>query len=239
VNASAADPVRLEGVRFAYAPGDAPALVCDELVVRAGLTLVVGPNGAGKSTLLRLVAGVEPPATGRVLVLGRNLWRDEAAARALLAYVPEHPELAPFATVGEVVLLAARLRGLPDDAARDALGGVGLDALAGRTVRELSMGQRRRALLAAARLADPAVLVLDEPLEAMDREMRESIVRWAAERRAAGAAVLVATHEVAPFAPLVDRVLVVSEGRLRWVEALPDDARERVTALERLAGRVP
>lgn len=239
MSTSAADPVRLEGVRFAYAPGDAPALVCDELVVRAGLTLVVGPNGAGKSTLLRLVAGVEPPATGRVLVLGRDLWRDEAAARALLAYVPEHPELAPFATVGEVVLLAARLRGLPDGAARDALGGVGLDALAGRTVRELSMGQRRRALLAAARLADPAVLVLDEPLEAMDREMRESIVRWAAERRAAGAAVLVATHEVAPFAPLVDRVLVVSEGRLRWVEALPDDARERVTALERLAGRAP
>ena len=229
--------VRLVGVRFGYAPGEPPALACDALDVGPGLTLVVGPNGAGKSTLLRLVAGVERPPEGRVELLGRDAWRDEAAARARLAYVPEHPELAPYASVGEVVRLAARLRGLPDAAAWDALTEVGLDALAHRTVRELSMGQRRRALLAAALVGEPLVVVLDEPLETMDRGTRTASAGWAGERRAAGAAVLVATHDVAPFAELVDDVLVVAAGRVRREALMPAGVDARRAWLEALAAR--
>jgi ABC-2 type transport system ATP-binding protein len=237
--ASAAALVRLDRVRFAYTPGGPPALTCDALDVGPGLSLVVGPNGAGKSTLLRVVAGVERPPHGRVHLLGHDAWRAEAAARAHLAYVPEHPELAPYARIGEVVRLAARLRGLPDDAARDALDAVGLGELAHRTVRELSMGQRRRALLAAAFVGEPRIVVLDEPLETMDRPTRAAIVRWAAARRAAGAAVLVATHDVAPFALLVDAVLVVAAGRVTRGPALPADAGRRLALLEALAGGAP
>ena len=218
VNDSDTPMVALRGVRFAYAD-DVPALQCDALDVGAGLTLVVGPNGAGKSTLLRMVAGVERPHAGTVAVLGHDLWRDaasEVASRASLAYVPEHPELAPYVSVGELLLLVARLRGEPDDAAWRALDAVGLAELGHRTVRELSMGQGRRALLAAAWIGAPRVVVLDEPLEAMDRGMRATIVEWVAARRAAGAAVLVATHELEPFAPLVDRTLVVEGGRPAW-----------------------
>jgi ABC-2 type transport system ATP-binding protein len=229
--------VRLRDVRFAYTSDGAPALACDALDVPAGLTLVVGPNGAGKSTLLRLVAGVERPDEGEVALLGHDLWRDEVAARRALAYVPEHPELAPYVSVGELLLLVARLRGHPDAAAADVLRAVGLDGLAGRTVRELSMGQRRRALLGAAWIGEPRVLVLDEPLEAMDRPMRDAIVAWVAARRAAGAAILVATHEVAPFAPLVDRVLLVADGTVRWAPPLPDESDARRIALEALAGK--
>jgi len=233
--------VRLRDVRFAYDPragaaDGAPALACDALDVGAGLTLVVGPNGAGKSTLLRLVAGVEPPQHGRVWLDGHDLWRDEVAARARLAYVPEHPELAPYASVGDVVRLVARLRGLADDAAWAALERVGLHDLAHRTVRELSMGQRRRALLAAAFVGEPRVVVLDEPLEAMDRPTRAAIVAWAAARRAAGAAVLVATHEVAPFAPLVDAVLVVAAGAVRRATDMPDALAARARWLDAIAG---
>ena len=231
--------VRLDGVRFAYdpAPDQPAALAVDALAVGPGLTLVVGPNGAGKSTLLRVVAGVERPPAGRVWLMGHDVWREETAARARLAYVPEHPELTPYASVGEVVLLAARLRGLPDDAAWEALATLGMDALATRTVRELSMGQRRRALLAAARVGDPAIVVLDEPLETMDRPTRALIVRWAAERRAGGAAVLVATHDVAPFATIVDAVLVVAAGRVAFASDMPDDTPARVRWLEaRAAG---
>jgi ABC-2 type transport system ATP-binding protein len=208
--------VRLRDVRFAWARGMAPALAVDALDVGPGLTLVVGPNGAGKSTLLRLVAGVERPTSGSVALLGHDLWRSEVAARAALAYVPEHPELAPYATIGEVVLLAARLRGFGEAEAWDALVRAGVEPLAGRNVRELSMGQRRRALLAAAWIGAPRVVVLDEPLESMDRATRAAIVEWAAERRAAGAALLVATHETAPFAPLADGVLAVERGAVRW-----------------------
>jgi ABC-type multidrug transport system ATPase subunit len=185
---------------------------------------------------LRLVAGVEPPQRGRVWLCGRDLWREEVAARLRLAYIPEHPELAPYVTIGDVVTLVARLRGLPDEAARSALARVGLDELTHRTVRELSMGQRRRALLAAALVGEPLVVVLDEPLEAMDRPTRAAIVEWAAERRAAGAAVLVATHEVAPFAPIVDHVLVVAGGAVTHAGPPPASVAERVTWLEELAG---
>jgi ABC-2 type transport system ATP-binding protein len=227
--------VQLDGVRFAYAHGAPPSLDCPRLALGAGLALVVGPNGAGKSTLLRVAAGVERPAAGRVRLAGHDAWRDEVAARRELAFVPEHPELAPYASVGEVLLLVARLRGQGDDAAWAALAHVGLDALAHRTVRELSMGQRRRALLAAALVGAPRVVVLDEPLESMDRATRALIVDWCAERRAAGAAVLVATHEIGPFAALVDRALVVAGGRVAVHDDLPADPDERLTRLEGLA----
>jgi ABC-2 type transport system ATP-binding protein len=218
-----------------YVRGGPPALACDALDVHPGLTLVVGPNGAGKSTLLRVVAGVERPELGEVRLLGHDAWRDEAAARRTLAYVPEHPELTPYATVDEVLRLVARLRArAPSDAAA-ALAAAGLDGLGDRTIRELSMGQRRRALLAAAWIGAPRLVVLDEPLEAMDRPTRAAIVRWAAERRAAGAAVLVATHEVAPFAELVDDVLVVAGGRVARAPALPGEPAQRLATLEALA----
>lgn len=229
--------IALHDVRFAYERGARPALVLDSLRIDPGVTLVVGPNGSGKSTLLRLVAGVERPAHGTIHLLGHDLWRDEVAARLALAYVPEHPELAPYATVGEVVLLAARLRGLADDVAWRALAELQLDQFAHRTVRELSMGQRRRALLAAARLADAPVLVLDEPLEAMDRDTRALIVRWVGERRATGATVLIATHELEPFLDLVDGVLAVADGRIERVDLAHFSPAERVVQLERLAAR--
>jgi ABC-type multidrug transport system ATPase subunit len=231
-----AAPVRLAGVRVAYQRGGPPALACDALEVEAGLTLVVGPNGAGKSTLLRVVAGVERPEGGRVRLFGHDAWRDEVAARGALAYVPEHPELAPYAAIGEVVRLVARLRGASDAAADAALARAGLSGLEGRTVRELSLGQRRRVLLAAAWVGHPRLVVLDEPLEAMDRATRAAIVAWVAERRTEGAAVLVATHELAPFAPLADGALVVAAGRVAGVGPLPADPAARLARLEALAG---
>src|SRR3954466_1056462 len=102
----------LRDVTFGYDDArltiDVPSLELDR-----GLTLVVGPNGSGKSTLLRLIRGVEAPRTGSISVSGHDLWRDEVAARRSLAYVPESPELTPYATVIDVVQLVASLRGAP------------------------------------------------------------------------------------------------------------------------------
>ena len=92
--------------------------------------------------------------------------------------------------------MAAALRGRDGGESARALDSMGLADLANRTVRELSMGQRRRAVLAAALIGEPRVLLLDEPLEAMDRGMRETIVAWLRGRLAAGSTAVVATHEL-------------------------------------------
>ena len=226
--------IRLRGVSFTYSYGGTPVLVAADAEAGAGLTLLVGPNGCGKSTLLKIAAGVEAPDSGQVEVGGLDLWQDEAAARRGLAYVPEQPDLTPYATIGEVLELVCRLRGEPLAAGRAALARVGLAELAHRSVRELSMGQRRRAVLAAARVGTPDHLLLDEPLEAMDRGARDEVLAWIGERATAGAAVVVVSHELAPFAPLAVRALTVREGRCVAYE-LPGDLAARVTLLDRLA----
>jgi ABC-type multidrug transport system ATPase subunit len=226
--------IELADVRFAY-PGDPPALRIDRLVFDPGLTLVLGPNGSGKSTLLRIAAAVEKPDAGTVRIGGLDPWVDEVAARRDLAWVPEHPELTPYATIGEIVHLVARLRGEPVEAASRALSQVGLADAPRRSVRELSQGQRRRADLAAALVGTPRVLVLDEPLEAMDRGMRDVVVGWIRDARARGATVVVATHDLEELRALADAAVGLSEGRARTVEPLPDDAGERDRLLEGLA----
>ena len=146
--------IRFRGIEFSY-DGRTPALVIPSLDVGAGLTILVGPNGAGKSTLLRIVAGVERPTSGTVTIDDLDLWQSEVEARRHLAYVPEHPELTPYASIADVLQLVARLRGEPRSAAANALDRVGLLEVAWHTVRELSMGQRRRALFATALIGDP------------------------------------------------------------------------------------
>jgi ABC-type multidrug transport system ATPase subunit len=243
--------IRFEGVWFWYrrergtSSSRAGAVLAGvDLTLGAGLTLIVGPNGCGKSTLLKLAAGVERPDRGRVEVLGRDLWRDEAEARRPLAYVPEQPDLTPYATVSEILGLVCRLRGEPPARGAEALTRLGLGRQAGdadladlsqRSVRELSMGQRRRALLAAAQIGTPRVVLLDEPLETLDRAAREAVLAWCDELVAAGAAVLVVSHDLEPFAPRAARALTVAAGSCRLVEPLPGRAGERSALLEALA----
>ena len=226
--------IALRDVRFTYGrAGD--ALTCRELDVPAGVTLLLGPNGAGKSTLLKVIAGVEQPTAGRISIDGHDLWRDEVAARATLAYVPEHPDLTPYATVSEVLGLVCRLRGRPVDDGDRALAHVGLDGLGDRSVRELSMGQRRRAVLAAAFIGEPETLLLDEPLESMDRAMRSWLTSWITDASARGATVVVATHDVEPFVSLAQRAIVVARGVPRVLDQLPDEPDAKMTVLDRAA----
>lgn len=231
--------IRFLGVSFSYRPDRPrePVLTAVDLALPAGLTLVVGPNGCGKSTLLRLAAGVEPPDDGRIEVDGHDLWTAEVAARAGLAFVPEQPDLTPYATVAEILDLVCALRGEPPERAAQALAAAGLDGLAKRSVRELSLGQRRKAMLAAARIGAPDHLLLDEPLESLDRAARAGTLAWVESRRAAGALLLVAAHDVEPFAATAARALTVRDGRCLVVDPLPGEPAARDRLLERLAGR--
>ena len=130
--------IRIDGLEFAYGSG-AAVLENLDLELPSGLALLLGPNGCGKSTLLKLMAGVEHPAAGRVGIAGYDLWKDEVAARRHLAYVPEHPDLSPYATIREILALVSGLRGGDQCEAGEALEWVGLAGLGDRTVRELSL----------------------------------------------------------------------------------------------------
>jgi ABC-type multidrug transport system ATPase subunit len=226
--------IRFHGASFSYQPGE-PVLAGVDLEIRPGLTLLLGRNGCGKSTLLKMAAGVERPDAGRVEVDGHDLWTDEVAARRSLAYVPEQPDLTPYATVREILNLVCRLRGEPRKTGREALATVGLDGLSHRSVRELSMGQRRRAVLAAALVGTPRNVLLDEPLEAMDRGAREDVLAWIGRLLAAGAVVVVVSHEIEPFVPIADRALTVRDGRCVEVGDLPEEPGARFALLDRMA----
>jgi ABC-type multidrug transport system ATPase subunit len=226
--------IRFHGASFSYRPGE-PVLSGVDLEIGPGLTLLLGPNGCGKSSLLKLAAGIEEPDAGRVEIDGKDLWIDEVAARRTLAYVPEQPDLTPYATVREILALVCRLRGEPRERGEEALELVGLRALAHRSVRELSMGQRRRAVLAAARVGTPRHVLLDEPLEAMDRGARDEILSWIDRLLAAGALVIVVSHDVEPFVPRAARSLTVRQGRALAIDPLPSGADERMALMERLA----
>ncbi len=226
--------LELQGVGFAYFPGS-PVLRRVSLRLGPGLTLLVGANGTGKSTLLKVLAGVEHPDVGQVLHHGHDLWEEEVKARRDLAYLPEQPEITPYASVRELLRLVASLRGEAAVVVEEVLAEAGLAGLGERSVRQLSKGQRRRALLAAAWIGRPRTLLLDEPLDAMDLGMRERILGWITEVRRAEGLIVAVSHELEPFLPLADRLLAATEGSLRLVEELPSGAEERQRLCEDLA----
>jgi ABC-type multidrug transport system ATPase subunit len=168
----------------------------DAEVAAGHATALLGANGVGKSTLLRIAAGVLAPDAGEVTLAGDSLLAADGAVRRRLGYVPEHPDALPHLTVRELVRLCAALKRapFPDDAL---LARLGADVLLDRRTHALSLGQRRRAFLAAALVGAPALLLLDEPSNGLDPDGVAMLVALLRERCAAGAAVLVATHDLA------------------------------------------
>lgn len=212
--------LRMEAVAFAY--DDRSSIFTDlNVEIVSGVTLLSGENGAGKTTLLKLAAGVEKPDAGRVLVNGADLWRQEVAARSDLAFLPQEPDVTPFATIREVLRLVCRLRSQPAEQVDEVLAETDLEAEADLSIRELSRGQRRRVLLAAAWIGTPRTAILDEPLDAMDEGWRGRIHEWLEELRKNGGLALVATHEAGSLAELADRLLVLRDGEIRELDSPP------------------
>ena len=165
------------------------------------LTVVTGPSGSGKTTLLHLLAGLELPDEGDVLLDGVSLAGLDRAGRAelrrtRLAFVGQTAGLAPFLDARENVELALELRGLPSDDATPALAAVGLAEHADRPVSELSAGQRERAALARAIAVQPRVIVADEPTARLDGTNALALGALLADvARTTGATVICATHD--------------------------------------------
>ncbi len=195
--------------------------------VPAGETVaVLGPNGAGKSTLLAMLAGLTAPDVGIIRLGGRALTVVEKSQRVLIA--PEHrrvglmgqdPLLFPHLSALENVAFGPRSTGRGRAVARAAAGAwldrMGLSQLASRRPSQLSGGQRQRVALARALAAEPDLLLLDEPLGALDAqtvpEIRQLLRTHLAE---AGTTSLLVTHDVLDAAVLADRVIVLERGQV-------------------------
>lgn len=190
-----------------------------DLDVPAGrLTVLVGPSGAGKTTLLRAVAGLTPLASGSVTLGMRDL-SSVATHRRRVTVLFQEPRLFDNLDVVGNVAFALRVAGVPRRQRRPRatalLEEVGMGAFAGRRVASLSGGEQQRVALARALAADPAVLLLDEPLSALDPDRRttlRALLRDTQRRR--GLTMLHVTHDQAEAAELGDRLAVMLGGRI-------------------------
>ena len=191
--------VALDSVTFELEPGEVMALI--------------GSNGAGKSTLIKSVAGLVRH-TGGVTVGGIDVARQPKAARRLMGYLPQHPALHGDVSVRETAVFYADMKGVSHERARAGVGAVGLDEHTEKRVTELSGGMRQRLALAVALLADPPLLVLDEPGTGLDIAARLELRHLVQEQRARGTAVLLSTHWLEDVPYIADRVLVLDRGHV-------------------------
>ena len=206
-------PLRFEHVSLWY--GDVVAVNDISCTVDAGITGLLGPNGAGKTTLLQLAAGLLPPSSGRVELLGESPVARPAIFRHV-ALVPEREALPGMLTPQAFVEARATLLGLADvrGAARAALEQVELDTVATRRIDGFSKGMRQRTKLAAALVHDPRVVLLDEPFNGLDPRQRLHMMRLLETRAAAGTAVLLSSHILEEIEEVASQILVVLAGRL-------------------------
>ena len=166
------------------------------------LHAVTGPSGSGKTTFLHLIAGLELPDAGEVLIDGENVAALDRSARARIraakiGYVGQQPGLIPHLSALENVELALALRGMQADA-HEALAAVGLEERATQRVSRLSTGERGRVALARALAARPAVLLADEPTSRLDEaNARAAAALLSALARTHGVAIVCATHDAA------------------------------------------
>ena len=198
--------------------GRFPALAGASLLVEAGETVLLqGPNGAGKTTLLRLCAGLVRPESGQAQVLGHDLSVDGRAVRRQVAMLGHATGLYEDLSVAENVSFWAQAAGLGKSLAAQratgALARMGLDErLLSLPVSRLSAGQRRRASLAALAVRRPQLWLLDEPHAGLDQTGRNVVDELISGAVAAGATVLVASHELERVRSLNPRVVTVAGG---------------------------
>jgi ABC-type multidrug transport system ATPase subunit len=214
------EPLAAKGLVKEY--GGARALGPLDLTVRPGeLVALVGHNGAGKSTLLRLAAGLLDRSTGELTVCGQR--PGTLAARREVSFVPDTPVLYEDIGAGEVVEYVARLHdpaGWRERAAA-ALGRLGLEDRVDQLPGQLSRGLRQRLALAAGLARPFSLLLLDEPFGPLDVAASEMVAALLAEHAAAGAAVIVSSHQP-DLLQAATRTLTLRDGVLAHDTREPD-----------------
>jgi len=177
---------------------------------------LLGPNGAGKTTTLRMLATLLRPDEGDAQIAGVSLTRDPLGVRRQLAYVPAEAGVPDRLSGREVVRLFARIQGVPKpiETAERLLETMGALPFADRPCGELSTGMKRRIVLARALVHEPSVLLLDEPTDGLDVPGRREVLALIREQAEAGRAVILSSHIMAEVERVIDRIGVVSHGKM-------------------------
>jgi sulfate transport system ATP-binding protein len=211
--------------------GDYQALQDVSLDVPEGsLTALLGPSGSGKSTLLRVIAGLEAPDAGRVVIDGQDATPLPAQRRGI-GFVFQHYAAFKHMTVRENVAFGLRIRKRPkaqiDTKVDELLEIVGLKGHHARYPSQLSGGQRQRMALARALAIEPRVLLLDEPFGALDANVRADLRAWLRRLHdEVHVTTVLVTHDQEEAMEVADRIAVINEGRLEQVGA-PRELYER------------
>ena len=192
----------LKGVSFTLTPG---------------VNGLLGPNGAGKSTMMNILSGNLSQTSGRITFNGEDIRNMGKAFRKRLGYMPQQQALYPGFTAAQFLGYMATLRGMrkteATDAVRRVLRQVELEDVALRRIKTFSGGMKQRLLIAQAILADPDVLVLDEPTAGLDPKQRiaiRNLIASLAERKI----VIVSTHVVSDIAGIAKEILLLKQGEL-------------------------
>jgi spermidine/putrescine transport system ATP-binding protein len=201
-------------------------------VVPGEFIAIMGPSGCGKSTTLRMIAGLERPTSGDILIAGRSM-RDIPAFQRNTPMVWQSLALFPFLSVVDNVAFPLRMKGESPKARRrrslEWLEKLGLADMADRSIAQLSGGQRQRVALARALVSEPSVLLLDEPLSALDAHLRVRMQSVLSRlHKELGITFVYVTHAQSEAFALADRIVIMNEGRIEQAGRPQDIYREPV-----------
>ena len=196
----------------------------------------LGPNGAGKTTTLRMLTGFLPPTAGRASIAGFDVAKESLKARTQIGYMPENVPLYEEMRTREYLKFRGKLKGLSGSQLRNRMGEViercGLESVKRKMIRTLSKGYRQRVGLADALIADPALLILDEPTNGLDpnqiRQIRNLIKSLGEERT-----ILVSTHILSEVEMTCTKAVIIESGQVKAA-----DSPANLVSTMRAAGRV-
>jgi ABC-2 type transport system ATP-binding protein len=217
--------------------GELVALNDVSLAVRSGeIVGLLGPNGAGKSTMMKIIVGILKPSSGTVKVSGFDIVKDPEKAKRMVGYLPENPSLYTSLTVTEFLSFVGKIRGVEDGLLQSridaSLKTFSLEEKAKALLGSLSKGMKQKVALIAATLHEPDVLVLDEPLTALDPKTQVFVNNWIASQGRAGTTVLLSTHNLeivqdyATQIAIIDRGIIVAMGGLQSLRTLADAGKD-------------
>lgn len=184
---------------------------------KGSCTALLGPNGAGKTTTLRMLAGLMTPTSGQITRLGRNQNQRRRSEQNQIGYLPQHPSFYKWMSGMEFVVYTARLSGMSKQEARGeaeaVLERVGLQAASRRRISDYSGGMKQRLGLAQALVHHPDMLLLDEPVSALDPMGRREVMELLQELKGE-TTILLSTHVLHDAEEVCDRVMMMREGEI-------------------------